>query len=137
MQHSIFEAIALPLVLLTGLYFCALAAASFLAPGKTKRFLLGFASSPRVHFIELSLRLVVGAAFVIYAPRMFAPDISNLFGWVLLITTAGLFVLPWRWHHRFAQQAVPRAIPYLKAIGFCSLVLGGLILAAVVCGNAH
>lgn len=130
------EALALAVVVVTGLYFCALAAASLLVPAKASRFLLGFASSPRVHYIELSVRLLVGAALLIYAPRMFAPGVFSLFGWLLVITTVCLLLLPWRWHHRFAQQAVPRAISHIKVIGISSLVLGGLILAAVVRGNA-
>jgi len=129
------EVLALTLVVLTGLYFCALAVAALLLPAKANRFLLGFASSPRVHYIELSTRFLVGAALVIYAPHMSAADAFSLFGWVLLITTACLFLLPWRWHHWFAQQAVPRAIPYIKVIGVCSLALGGFILAAVIRGK--
>ena len=129
------EVLALTLVVLTGIYFCALAVAALLVPAKASRFLLGFASSPRVHYIELSIRFLVGVALVIYAPRMSASGAFSLFGWVLLITTAGLFLLPWRWHHWFAQQAVPRAIPYIKVIGICSLALGGFILVAVIRGN--
>lgn len=130
------EVLALTLVVLTGIYFCALAVAALLVPAKASRFLLGFASSPRVHYIELSIRFLVGVALVIYAPRMSASGAFSLFGWVLLITTTCLLLLPWRWHHWFAQQAVPRAISYIKVIGICSLALGGFILAAVILGNA-
>ncbi|MGB7451593.1 MAG: hypothetical protein WBM36_05660 [Lysobacterales bacterium] len=130
------DAIALTVVVLTGIYFCAFGTASLFVPAKANRFLLGFASSPSVHYIELFFRLLVGAAFYIYAPRMLAPDAFRLFGWILLITTAFLLLFPWRWHHWFAQQAVPRAIPYIKVIGICSLALSGLILTAVINGNA-
>jgi hypothetical protein len=130
------EVLALTLVVLTGIYFCALAVAALLVPAKASRFLLGFASSPRVHYIELSIRFLAGVALVIYAPRMSASGAFSLFGWVLLITTTCLLLLPWRWHHWFAQQAVPRAISYIKVIGICSLALGGFILAAVILGNA-
>ena len=130
------EALALTVVVLTGFYFCALGAASLFVPAKANRFLLGFASSPRVHYIELSIRLLVGAALLIHAPRMFAPDAFRLFGWILLITTACLLLFPWRWHQWFAQQAVPRATSYIKVIGICSLALSGLILAAVIRGSA-
>lgn len=129
------EALALMFVVLTGLYFFVLAAASLLAPAKAGRFLLGFASTARVHYIELFGRLLVGTALLIYAPQMFAPAVFNAFGWLLIITTACLFLLPWRWHHRFAQRVVPRAIPHIKVIGICSLALGVLILAAVIRGH--
>ena len=74
------EVLALTLVVLTGIYFCALAVAALLVPAKASRFLLGFASSPRVHYIELSIRFLVGVALVIYAPRMSASGAFSLFG---------------------------------------------------------
>lgn len=128
-------ALALTVVLLTGVYFCALGVASLLWPAKAGRFLLGFASSPRVHYIELSIRFLVGAALILHAPSMFAPTPVMFFGWILVITTTCILLIPWRWHHWFAQRAVPRAIPHLKAIGICSLVLGGLIVADVIRGS--
>ena len=130
------ETLALALVGLAGLYLCALGAATFLRPANASRFLLGLASSPRVHYIELSIRLLAGAALVIAAPRMFAPGAFSVFGWVLLVTTVCLLLLPWRWHRRFAQQAVPRVISYIKVIGVCSFALGALLLAAVIHGSA-
>jgi uncharacterized protein YjeT (DUF2065 family) len=50
---------------------------------------------------------------------------------VLLVTTAGLLIVPWRWHHRFAQRVVPLFTRYIALIGLVSLAIGGLILWAV------
>ena len=130
------EALALTVVVLTGLYFIALAAVSLFMPAQANRFLLGFAGSALTHYTELFLRFVVGAALVLHAPRMLFTGAFTLFGWVLLVTTAGLFLIPWRWHHRFAQQAVPRAARHITLVGLASLAIGGLILAAVVRGSA-
>lgn len=133
---SALETSALTVVLLAGLYLLALGAASLLVPARASRFLLGFASSSLVHHTELVLRFVAGAGFVLYAPRMFFSDAFSLFGWVLLITTAGLLVVPWRWHHRFAQRAVPLFTGHVAWVGLVSLAIGGLILWAVVRGSA-
>jgi len=130
------EVAALAVVVLTGIYFIALGAAALLMPARASRFLLGFAGSAFTHYAELILRLLVGTALVLHAPRMLFPGAFNLFGWVLLATTAGLLLVPWRWHHRFAQQTVPRATRHITLIGLCSLVLGGLVLAAVIRGAA-
>lgn len=130
------ESLSLFVVVLTGLYFCALAAASLIVPAAANRFLLGFASSPRVHYTELLIRLLVGWSLVMYAPQVIASVAFRLFGWVLIITSACLFLVPWRWHQRFAQQVVPWATRYIKLIGLFSLVLGGLIMAAIVRGIA-
>ena len=133
---SALEAIALTLVVLAGVYLLALGAASLLAPARASRFLLAFASSGPVHFTELLLRFAAGVALVLYAPRMFLSGAFHLFGWVLLATTAFLLVLPWRWHHRFAQQAVPLFTRYIALIGLVSFAIGSLILWAVARGNA-
>lgn len=130
------EAMALGVVVLAGIYFIALATVSLLMPARASRFLLGFAGSAFTHYAELGLRLLVGTALVLHAPRMLFPGAFNLFGWVLLVTTACLLLVPWRWHHRFAQATVPRATRHITLIGLCSLLLGVLILAAVLRGGA-
>lgn len=130
------EAMALGVVVLAGIYFIALATVSLFMPARASRFLLGFAGSAFTHYAELGLRLLVGTALVLHAPRMLFPGAFNLFGWVLLVTTACLLLVPWRWHHRFAQATVPRATRHITSIGLCSLLLGVLILAAVLRGGA-
>jgi len=130
------EILSLGTVVLAGLYFIALAGVSLFIPAQAERFLLGFAGSLQKHFSELFLRFLVGGAFVIHAPQMYLSDVFGLFGWILLLTTAALLVIPWKWHRRFAQYAVPKAIQYIKLIGLVSLALGGFILAAVIRGSA-
>lgn len=130
------ETPAMGIVVLYGVYLCALAAVSILAPSRANRFLLGFAGSRQAHFLELLTRLVVGGAFLVHAPNMLVPRLFGIFGWVLVGTTACLLVLPWRWHRRFARYAVPRATRHLGLIGVCSLALGIFILVAVFRGNA-
>jgi hypothetical protein len=132
---SLIEASALVVVVLAGVYLLALGTASLVAPARAGRFLLGFASSRPVHFAELAVRSVIGAALIIHAPRMLLPAAFNVFGWLLLVTTACLLLVPWQWHHRFARQAVPRAIRHITLIGLASLVFGGVILGAVARGG--
>ena len=129
-------AIAFAVVVLVGLYLVVLATVSLFFPAQANRFLLGFAGSASTHYIELFVRTVVGGAFVLHAPRMLFPYVFAVLGWVLLVTTAGLLLVPWQWHRRFAQQAVPRATRHLKLIGLCSLVFGGLVLVAAIAGSA-
>ena len=130
------EPLALTIVVLTGLYFIALAVVSLFMPERTSGFLLGLAGSALTHYIELFLRLVVGGALVLHVPRMLFADAFAGFGWVLLITTACLLVMPWQWHHRFAHRIVPRVTLHITLVGLTSLVIGGLILVAVALGSA-
>lgn len=133
---SLIEVFALAAIVLAALYLLTLGAAALVAPARASRFLLGFASSQSIHFIELSLRFVVGVALVLYAPRMFFSGGFKMFGWVLLVTSACLLLIPWQWHHRFAQYAVPLFTRYIVLMGLVSLAIGGFILAAVVRGSA-
>lgn len=128
--------VALAMVVLAALYMLTLGAASLLVPAQASRFLFGFAGSPSIHFAELLLRLVAGAALVQYAPYMHFSSAFRLFGWVLLITTAALLFVPWQLHRRFAQHAVARAARYLPLVGLVSLAFGGLMLFAVTHGQA-
>ena len=125
------EVFALAVVVLAALYLVALGAASLVVPARASRFLLGFAASRSTHFAELLLRLVVGTALVLSAPRMSLSGAFTFFGWVLLVTTACLLLVPWQWHRRFTQHAIPHATRYITLVGVASLAFGGLMLAAV------
>lgn len=120
----------------TGIFFAVLGAVSLVAPPLARRFLLGFAGSPSRHYAELAVRILVGGAFLIAAPRTLWPVALGAFGWVLVGTTAVLLLVPWHWHHRFARQAVPEALRFLPLVGIASLSLSAVILWAAFHGFA-
>ena len=128
--------LASALVLLTGLYLLGLAAASFIAPAQAIRFFHGFASSAFAHYLELLLRVTVGAAFLLHSSHMLFPGIWSLFGWVVVITTAVLAAIPWHWHRQFAQRFVPHALRHLRLVGIASFGFGGFILLSLIRGIA-
>ena len=130
------EVLAFIVVVSAGLFFVALGCVSLLSPSHASRFLLGFADSPTKHYAELAVRFFVGGAFVTAAPGARVSGMFSLLGWLLLATTAGLLLMPWRWHHRFARRAVPEALRFLPLIGTSSVLLGGFVLWAVFHGNA-
>ena len=125
------ELLAPAVVLLAGLFLACLGGASLAAPASARRFLLGFATSPALHYLEQALRLIVGGAFVLHAPAMRFSLVFTVFGWVMVLTTAMLVLVPWRWHRHFAQQAVPQALRFLPLLGLASLGLSGLVLVGL------
>lgn len=127
--------ISIFVVLLAGLYFVALGTVSLVRPANANRFLLGFAGSARVHYVELSVRLLVGGALILSAPRMLYSEVFEIFGWLLVAPAIGLLLIPWRWHRLFAQRTVPAVTRYIALIGLASSALGGVILAAVILGS--
>jgi uncharacterized protein YjeT (DUF2065 family) len=93
-----------------------------------ERFNKLFASSERTHYIEQVLRLVVGLSLIIFSPLMRYSNVFQIFGWLFVVTTIGLLIAPWRWHHRFAKRVIPLVIQYLEIFGVATLALGAFVL---------
>ena len=117
-------------VICSGLFLVGLAVSIMVIPKRAEVFLNSFASSARAHYIEQGLRLISGAAFIVFAPQMQYSTVFRVYGWVLALTAAGLFLIPWRWHQRFAEWVIPLAIKYMKLFALGAFALGVFILYA-------
>lgn len=115
-------------VVAVGVYLIGLALVIVIRPLRAERFLKSFACSARAHYTEQALRMIAGAAIVVFAPSMWYPDLFTLFGWVIIVTTLGLLFIPWQWHHTFAKWVIPLAIRHLKLFALGASALGTLIL---------
>lgn len=118
-------------VIFAGLFMLGLAGVAIFAPAAARSFLRGFASSKIIHFLELSIRLLVGGAMIASAPRMQFTPIFTVFGWVLVATTVVMGLIPWTLHQRFAARTVPMATNSMSLITVGSLLGGVLILWSV------
>ena len=122
------------IIALAGLYLLGLGLAAIFRPRRAASFLGGFASSARAHYLELSIRLAVGFAFVEGSSRMPFTEAFALFGWVLIASSVLLLLLPWGWHRSFAERVVPTALRHLTLIGIFSLAAGVLFMASAIDG---
>lgn len=129
---TIYSIISGAIVVLSGAWLVFLAILSMRAPQKAARLLSGFASSARAHYLEQALRLIAGAGFLGFAEYMAFADAFRVFGWVLLITSALLLLVPWQWHNRFAQWVVPFAARHLKLYGLAAAALAAAIFYALL-----
>ena len=118
-------------VVVSALWLVGLAVAIFVAPSRAERFLTGFASSARAHYTEQVLRLIAGGAMIVFSPEMRFPEPFLIFGWLLTVTSACLLLVPWKWHQRFGEWAIPLAVRYMKLYGVGAFALGGLIIYGV------
>ncbi|MBW3566983.1 MAG: hypothetical protein KY410_03325 [Proteobacteria bacterium] len=98
------------------------------APEHLRRFLRGFASSARAHYLEMLVRVIAGAAFITYSPEMTPQDIFRLFGWIIVLTSAALLLVPWQWHRRFADIVIPVVVRHLPLYALVSLALAAFIV---------
>lgn len=116
------------IVLAFGVFLTGLVVLIAIRPQIAERFLRSFASSARAHYMEQVLRLVVGGAIAIYAPSMWYPDLFKPFGWLLIVSSVALLLLPWRWHHEFAKLAIPLIIRHMKLFAVGAFALGIFII---------
>lgn len=128
------KTLALVVIFLSGVYLVGLASLAFARPNLARRFLAGFASTRLLHFIEVAIRLLIGAAFVYYAPKMALSVLFSVFGWILIVTSAVLLFVPWTLHRRFSEWSVPMATNRMFLLGFGSYIAGLLILFSLLYG---
>ncbi len=119
---------------LIGMFLIGLGLLCLYDGARATRFLSSFATSLSVHLIELALRLVAGVGLLLHAPQMRFGGAFNMLGWVLIISSLALLILPWRVHHRFASQAVPMATRYIGVLGASSLAIGVFVWWAMWAG---
>jgi hypothetical protein len=115
-----------------GLFLIGLAALIIAIPSRAEGFLRGFASSAVTHYAEQGLRLVVGAAIVGFAGSMRYPKLFNVFGWLIIVSTAGLLLIPWRWHNKFGTLVMPSVFRRMRLFALGACALGAFILYCVV-----
>ena len=99
-------------------------------PSLAERLLMSFASSASAHYTEQGLRLLVGAALVTFSSSMWYPELFKLFGWLIVVTTVALLLMPWRWHRNFATRVMPLIIRYIGVFAVGASALGAFILYA-------
>ena len=118
------------------IFFLLLGLVALIRPNQARRFLLGFAASAPKHYVELGTRFVVGGALLVVAPHSIHSTALTAFGWLLIVTTAAMALVPWRVHRRFTEAAVPHALRFLPTISVTSVVLGGLLLWSTFTASA-
>ncbi len=126
-------AIAEAIVVVFGLFLIGCAWLAFAKPLIAKRFLMSFASSARTHYTEQVFRLLIGASIVVLSPTMWQANLFRIAGWMIVVTTVGLLLIPWQWHHRFGQWTIPLVIRHMKLYAIGMIIVGVLLLLGVFC----
>jgi hypothetical protein len=128
--------VAKTIVVVVAIFFLALGAITLVRPPIAREFLLGFATNALKHYAELLARVLIGTSLLLIARNSAYSAVLSAFGWLLIVTTAFMTVIPWRFHHRFTQSTVPKALRLLPLIGITSLAIGALLVLAIVTGDA-
>ena len=127
--------VAAVVVVVFGLALITFTGVAFAKPARAERFLMAFATSARTHYVEQAFRILVGAALVVVSSTMWQPTVFWLLGWALVVSSAALICVPWRWHDRLGERVRPMLVRYLKLYAVGALALGVLLLYGVFAGG--
>jgi hypothetical protein len=121
-------------VVLFALFLVGLAVVTFAKPAVAERFFSAFASSARTHYTEQVFRLLIGASLVVLSPAMWQANLFRIVGWIIVVSSVGLLLIPWQWHHRFGQRVMPFVLRHLRLYAIGLLAFGFLLLLGVFTG---
>jgi hypothetical protein len=127
--------VAAVVVVAFGLLLVAFTGVTFAKPAMAERFLMRFASSARLHYVEQAFRLLIGAALVVLSPAMWQPNLFWLAGWAIIVSSVVLMCIPWQWHHRFGERVLPIVVRHVRLYAVGSLAFGVLVLYGVFAGG--
>jgi hypothetical protein len=114
-----------------GVFLIALTGVVFVKPVLAERFFRSFASSARTHYVEQAFRLLIGTSLVVLAPTMWQTAIFRLVGWAIVVSSAVLILIPWRWHHRLGERVIPMLIRHMRLYAVGLFGFGALLLYGV------
>ena len=129
------EILAQGVVSVFAIFLITLGVAAFVKPGLFGGFLSGFAQSAQVHFLEMAVRLLLGTSFLFCARTVYYGMAFQVLGWMLLLTTGVLVLIPWKIHQQFARRVVPPALKYTPLIGSTSIGVGILLVLGLASGG--
>ena len=115
-----------------GCFLIALSGVIFIKPALAERFFKLFASSERAHYTDQALRLLIGASMIVVAPAVWRADLFQLIGWAIVVTAVVLILLPWRWHHRFGQWAIPLVLRNMRFYAVGLFAFGVFLLFSLL-----
>ena len=118
-------------VFASGILLISFAATVYVRPAIAERFLMLFASSARAHYLEQTLRLVMGASIVVLSPAMWQPTAFSVLGWSIVVSSLALMLIPWTWHHRLGNHILPKLVRHMKLFAAAVFAFGALLLFAL------
>jgi hypothetical protein len=117
------------IVIIFGVFIIFVGFVMLFVPKKARATLRKAGSSNFINYSEITIRLIPAIALILYADFSKFPDAFNIFGWVMLITSLILYIVPRKVHHNFSMKSADILKPiYFQLISPFAFLFGGLIL---------
>lgn len=98
-------------------------------PIKARNTLRKAGSTNILNYAEITLRLIPAIALVLCSELSKFPIAFKIFGWIMLITSLIIYIVPRKAHHKFSMKCADILKPfYFQLISPFAFLFGGLIL---------
>lgn len=116
-------------VILFGLFIITVAFVMLVNPKNARATLRKAGSTNFINYAEITVRLIPAIAMIVHSDFSKYPEAFNIFGWIMIITSLVLYVVPRALHHNFAMKSADLLKPiYVQWISPFAFLLGGLIM---------
>ncbi|MCR9181621.1 MAG: hypothetical protein NXH73_01730 [Flavobacteriaceae bacterium] len=117
------------IVIFFGLFIIVAGLIMLFNPKRARTILRKFASTNFINYTEITLRMLVGVALILYSDFCKFPELFKILGWFMFITALILYLVPRKLHHKFSTRSADIIKPiYFRFIAPFAFVFGGLIL---------
>lgn len=127
------ETVSKWIVILFGAYIIVVGFVMLFKPEKARSTLRKAGSTNLINYSEITIRLVPAIALILYASYAKVPIAFTLFGWIMVITSVILYMVPRRLHHQFSMKSADVLKPlYWQLLSPFAVLFGGLIIYNVM-----
>jgi hypothetical protein len=117
------------IVILFGLFIIAAGFVMLFNPERARRTLRKAGSTNFINYAEITIRLIPAIAMILVADSCKVPIAFTLFGWIMVITSFVLYVIPRKMHHAFAMKSADfLEHSFIRSLSPISMLFGGLII---------
>jgi uncharacterized membrane protein YfcA len=120
-------------ILLFGGFIIAVGFRMLFTPEKARLMLQKAGSTNFINYGEITLRLLIGIALVVYSVHAKFPEAFSIFGWFMSVTALLLYLVPKKLHHAFSMKCAHLLKPVVvRLLAPFALVFGAFIIYSTV-----
>ncbi|MDP2061420.1 MAG: hypothetical protein U1C58_07530 [Flavobacteriaceae bacterium] len=116
-------------VIFFGLFIVFIGFIMLVKPKNARAILRKAGSTNFINYAEITIRLIPATAMILHSDFSKYPEAFKIFGWIMLITSLILYVIPRKLHQKFSIKSADVLKPiYFQLISPFAFLFGGLII---------
>ncbi len=92
-------------VIFFGLFIVFIGFIMLVKPQKARTILRKAGSTNFINYSEITIRLIPATALILHSDFSKYPEAFKIFGWIMLITSLILYVVPRKLHYKFSMKS--------------------------------